>query len=94
LEFKVPSKWYRRAIGGLEIICGTVMMLVPSKFLKNGANIVLVVVKMLNAYSHWAINDAFERYSWKSGSIRSDGSQTSDLFQDRPHTGLPPDARL
>jgi len=40
------------------------MMLVPSKFLKNGANLVLVVVKVLNAYSHWAINDAFERLEY------------------------------
>jgi hypothetical protein len=28
---------------------------------KNGSNVVLLVLKLLNAYSHWIINDAFER---------------------------------
>ena len=61
LDFKVPSKWYRRSVGGLEIVCGLVMMLVPSRVAKNGANILLFVLKTLNVYSHWAISDAFER---------------------------------
>lgn len=61
LDFKVPSKWYRRSVGGLEILCGLVMMLVPSRVAKNGANILLFVLKTLNVYSHWAISDAFER---------------------------------
>jgi hypothetical protein len=30
LDFKVPSKWYRRTIGTLEIICGLAMAFVPS----------------------------------------------------------------
>jgi hypothetical protein len=30
-EYKVSSKWYRRSVGGLEIVCGLVMMLVPSR---------------------------------------------------------------
>ena len=31
LEFKVPSKWYRRTVGGSEILCGIIMMLIPSR---------------------------------------------------------------
>ncbi|KAF3422585.1 hypothetical protein E2986_13601, partial [Frieseomelitta varia] len=30
LDFKVPSKWYRRVVGSLEIICGLAMAIVPS----------------------------------------------------------------
>ena len=58
---KVPSKWYRRWFGGLEIISGAIMMLVPNRGTKNFANIVLLLMKTLNAYSHWAISDHFER---------------------------------
>lgn len=30
LNIKVPSKWYRRAVGTLEIICGIAMAFIPS----------------------------------------------------------------
>ena len=30
LGFKVPSKWYRRIIGGLEIVCGLGLAVFPS----------------------------------------------------------------
>lgn len=30
LEFKVPSKWYRRIVGILEITCGLALAVVPS----------------------------------------------------------------
>ena len=36
-------------------------MIVPSRGAKNFANIVLLLMKTLNAYSHWAISDHFER---------------------------------
>lgn len=29
-DFKVPSKWYRRTVGSLEIICGLAMAFIPS----------------------------------------------------------------
>jgi len=70
LDFKLPSKWYRRVVGGLEIVAGFLMMApVPgstekpfrARWLKNGANILLLGLKVLNVYSHWAINDEFER---------------------------------
>ena len=61
LDFKVPSKWYRRSVGGMEILSGIVMMLIPSRGAKNVANILLLMLKTLNAYSHWAISDEFER---------------------------------
>lgn len=31
LDFKVPSKWYRRVVGSLEIICGLAMAIVPNR---------------------------------------------------------------
>ena len=61
LDFKVPSKWYRRSVGGLEIFSGLIMMLLPSRSAKNTANILLLLLKTLNVYSHWAISDEFER---------------------------------
>merc|ERR1712079_717464 len=61
LGYKVPSKWYRRSIGGVEIACGLVLLLVPNRKLKKLANIVLLLTKVLNLYSHFAIEDLFER---------------------------------
>lgn len=29
LDIKIPAKWYRRVIGGLELVCGLAMALVP-----------------------------------------------------------------
>lgn len=31
LDFKLPSKWYRRAVGGLEIVFGLALALLPSR---------------------------------------------------------------
>lgn len=31
LEFRVPSKWYRRAIGGIEVICGGLLAGFPNR---------------------------------------------------------------
>ncbi len=63
LDFHVPSKWYRRGVGSAEIGCGAILMLLPHSLsgTKNAANWLLVAVKVLNAYSHWAVNDEFER---------------------------------
>ena len=61
LDFKVPSKWFRRSVGVTEILCGILLMTVPHRLTKNVANVILIGVKLLNAYSHWAINDEFER---------------------------------
>lgn len=30
-DFKLPSKWYRRGVGGLEILFGLILALVPSR---------------------------------------------------------------
>ncbi len=61
LDLKLPSKWYRRAVGGLEILSGLILLLVPSRHAKNAANVLLLGLKGLNVYSHWAISDEFER---------------------------------
>ncbi|KYQ59341.1 Transmembrane protein 35 [Trachymyrmex zeteki] len=103
LDFKVPSKWYRRVVGSLEIICGLAMAIIPSrrckksttffhhnvlpfqcikeiavfdeqnwfiaviicKFLpdkvKNLSNTVLLLLMLMAVYSHYMVNDKFER---------------------------------
>lgn len=35
VDFKVPAKWYRRAVGGVEVFSGVCLAFVPySKYLK------------------------------------------------------------
>ena len=61
LDFKVPSKWYRRVVGSLEIICGLAMAFIPHTKVKQGANIVLIFLMLVAVYSHYMVNDKFER---------------------------------
>ena len=89
LGYKVPSKYYRRGMGVLEILCGEsnsqnnqykinrlyakhriaikyshsglVLLIVPNRRIKKAANIILLLAKLLNLYSHFAIDDQFER---------------------------------
>ncbi|XP_075233317.1 putative acetylcholine receptor chaperone [Lycorma delicatula] len=61
LDFKVPAKWYRRVIGSLEIVCGLAMAFIPINAVKQGANIVLLLLMMMAVYSHYMVNDKFER---------------------------------
>ena len=61
LDFKVPSKWYRRVVGSLEIICGLAMAIVPSHKIKNASNTVLLLLMLMAVYSHYMVNDKFER---------------------------------
>ena len=37
------------------------LLVVPNRKVKKAANIVLLLAKLLNLYSHFAIDDAFER---------------------------------
>ncbi|XP_077302164.1 putative acetylcholine receptor chaperone isoform X2 [Arctopsyche grandis] len=61
LDFKVPSKWYRRVVGSLEIIFGLAMAAIPNHKIKNGANIGLLCLMVLAAYSHYMVGDPFDR---------------------------------
>lgn len=61
LDFKIPAKWYRRVIGGLELVCGLAMALVPIDAVKQGANITLLLLMVMAVYSHYMVNDKFER---------------------------------
>lgn len=58
---KIPSKWYRRSIGMIEVICGLAMVIIPSHKIKNAANITLLILMLLGVYQHWMVNDPFER---------------------------------
>ncbi|XP_047494913.1 novel acetylcholine receptor chaperone-like [Penaeus chinensis] len=61
LEFKIPSKWYRRTVGGLEVLCGFCLTFIPSKRIKQMANLILVVMMLFATYNHWMVGDKFER---------------------------------
>ena len=43
------------------ILLGLVLLLIPNRKVKKAANIILLAAKVLNLYSHFAIDDAFER---------------------------------
>ncbi|XP_039963653.1 novel acetylcholine receptor chaperone [Bactrocera neohumeralis] len=59
--FKLPSKWYRRTVGILEITCGLAMALIPYHKVKNAANVTLLLLMILGVYQHWMVSDPFER---------------------------------
>ncbi|KAK8379352.1 hypothetical protein O3P69_019328 [Scylla paramamosain] len=61
LEFKVPSKWYRRSVGGLEVLCGVCLTFIPSKRVKQFANLILALMMLFATYNHWMVGDKFER---------------------------------
>ena len=44
-----------------EKFLGLVLLVIPNRKIKKMANIVLLITKLLNIYSHFAINDLFER---------------------------------
>ncbi|XKL61329.1 hypothetical protein PGB90_008386 [Kerria lacca] len=58
---KIPAKWYRKLIGCSEIICGIALAFIPKVFIKQMANIILIIMMMLSVYSHYMISDRFER---------------------------------
>nr|CAG4650627.1 EOG090X0IKQ [Sida crystallina] len=58
---KIPSKWFRRAVGGLEIICGIALTFIPHKRTKQIANLILVILMLGAIYAHWAVDDKLER---------------------------------
>lgn len=59
--YKIPSKWYRRSVGILEITCGVAMALIPNHKIKNTGNITLLLLMLLGVYQHYMISDPFER---------------------------------
>ncbi|XP_030755188.1 transmembrane protein 35A [Sitophilus oryzae] len=61
LNFKIPSKWYRRTVGVLEIIFGAALAFYPNHKIKNGANVGLLVLTFMAVYSHYMVADHFER---------------------------------
>ncbi|KAG5890257.1 hypothetical protein JTB14_030184 [Gonioctena quinquepunctata] len=61
LDFKVPSKWYRRTVGALEIICGMSMAFIPNHKIKNASNIILLLLTLMAVYSHYMVADKLER---------------------------------
>lgn len=60
LEFRVDADVYRVAVGVVELVCGAVLALIPG-CMRDVANMVLVVMMAGAAYSHYALNDSFEK---------------------------------
>lgn len=60
LNFKVSPKLFRKTVGWLEVISGFTLMFIPG-CLKQLANIVLLILMGGAVYTHYAIEDKFER---------------------------------
>lgn len=61
LDFKIPSKWYRRTVGVLEIFFGAALAFYPNHKVKNSANLGLLLLTVMAMYSHYMVADRFER---------------------------------
>nr|CAG4642190.1 EOG090X0IKQ [Eurycercus lamellatus] len=61
LNVKIPSKWYRRIVGGLEIVCGIALTFIPHKRTKQVANVVLLSLMVAAIWLHWMVDDKLER---------------------------------
>lgn len=60
LNFKMNPKFYRLFIGWSEVVCGTILVLVPGR-IKQLANVMLLVLVLGAVYTHAALRDKFER---------------------------------
>jgi len=58
---KIASKWFRRSIGGLEILCGIALTFIPHKRTKQVANFILLSLMIGAIYLHWMVDDKLER---------------------------------
>lgn len=62
IGFKVTPKVYRLAVGYLEILCGSLLIALPNDWrLKNASNLVLLASNLLTLYTHYKLNEKFER---------------------------------
>nr|CAG4639672.1 EOG090X0IKQ [Daphnia magna] len=61
LDVKIPSKWYRRIVGGLEIVCGIALTFIPHRRTKQLANWILLSLMIAAISLHWAVDDKLER---------------------------------
>ncbi|XP_026683855.1 uncharacterized protein LOC103515322 [Diaphorina citri] len=61
LDMKVPAKWYRRIIGSIEVICGFSMATIPFSTVKLCSNVVLILNSLNAIYSHYMVEDKFEK---------------------------------
>lgn len=57
---KVSPKYYRTAVGWIEIVTGLILALIPG-CMKQVANIVLLLVTLLALYTHLMVETKFER---------------------------------
>ncbi|EEC16593.1 transmembrane protein, putative [Ixodes scapularis] len=60
LGMTIDPKLYRLAVGWYEVVCGTILVLVPGR-VKQASNCALLVLMLGAVYTHAALKDRFER---------------------------------
>lgn len=60
LKVTVDPKLYRLAVGWYEVVCGTILVLVPGR-VKQVSNFALLLLMLGAVYTHAALKDRFER---------------------------------
>lgn len=59
---KISAKFYRLFIGYIEIISGSLLIVLPNHWqLKNLSTVTLLISNLLSLYTHFKLNDKFER---------------------------------
>ena len=61
-SFKFTPKSYRLVVGYLEMVCGSLLVALPNDWhLKNLSTFILILDNLLSLYTHFKLNDKFER---------------------------------
>ncbi|XP_060067724.1 novel acetylcholine receptor chaperone-like [Ylistrum balloti] len=53
---------YRKIFGGSEIVCGVILVAIPGP-VKDAVNIVMLLMMLLDVYSHWALDEGLDKMS-------------------------------
>ncbi|XP_077977183.1 putative acetylcholine receptor chaperone [Glandiceps talaboti] len=59
--WKPRSKMYMKTVGWMEVICGAILVFLPSSKLKNLANLILLGIMTGAIYTHYIIGDAMAK---------------------------------
>ena len=59
--YKIPSKWYRRVVGGVEVACGIALTFLPFGKVKRCANVVLIVLMIGAALTHYIYDNKVDK---------------------------------
>lgn len=68
-DIKIPSKWYRRVVGGLEVTSGIAMALIPSRKFSLSSNFASFCVCSLFIHSFIRLIDLFTDKIKNAGNV-------------------------